>query len=108
MEARVALKPLFYMLAKHGPWTRHVRVKGTDAMNEAVMWLAQQGKVENIDFEILIENIEHRNTKKVSVSVTTTRPSGRKATIARAVQSVEPIMFFNEASLASYVKLTWG
>ena len=102
------MKPGFYMLAKHGPWERHVRVKSTDAMNEAVMWLAGQGKAENIDFEILIEKIEHKNTKKTFVPVTRTRPSGRTTTMNQAVQSVEPIMFFNEASLASYVKLTWG
>lgn len=77
-------------------------------MNEAVMWLARQGKAENIDFEVLIEKIEHKNTTKTVVPITMKRPSGRTATMNQAVQSVEPIMFFNDATLASYVKLTWG
>ena len=103
------MKPGFYMLTQHGPWSHHVRLKGTDEMNEAVMWLARQGKAENIDYEILIERIEHKKTKRViTPGIPTTRPSGRSATLPQVTTSVEPIMFFNEVKLAAYVKLTWG
>ena len=85
------------MLAKQGPWTKHTRVKSLDAMNEAVMWLARQGKAENIDYEILIQDIQHKNAK-----ITVILGKGG------IMISPQPIMFFNDAGLASYVKLTWG
>lgn len=103
------MKPGFYMLAKHGPWSHHVRVKGTDEMNEAVMWLARQGKIEDRDFEILVEHIEHKNTKKV-FAIPKGQSMGKTSAsmIPRIVNSVEPIIFVNEVKLATYIKLTWG
>lgn len=99
------MKPGFYMLAKHGPWEKHVRTKTLDSMNEAVMWLARQGKIENVDFEILVEDIQTKNSKKVFAPARTV--NGRNIP-ARQVSVTQPIMFFNDASIASYVKLTWG
>ena len=96
------------MLAKHGPWERHVRVRGTDAMNEAVMWLARQGKAENVDYEILIEQIQTKNTQKVFAPVKPGSSWAKKGITGHYVPVAQPIMFFNESSLASYVKLTWG
>ena len=109
METSMALgKPLFYMLAQHGPWAYHVRVKGVETMLEVEKWLNNTGRKLNVDYESLVENIEHKNTKKTFVPVTTVRPSGRTRTMPQAVQSVEPILFFNDPSIATYVKLTWG
>lgn len=99
------MKPGFYMLAKHGPWEKHVRTKTLDNMDEAVMWLARQGKVENIDFEVLVEDIQIKNSKKV---FTPARTVNGRSIPTRQVSVIQPIMFFNDASLASYVKLTWG
>lgn len=94
-------KPLFYMLAQHGPWTHHVRVKGVETMLEVEKWLNSTGRKLNVDYESLVENIEHKNTKKTFV------PS-RSGQATKTVTSVEPILFFNDPSIATYVKLTWG
>lgn len=108
MEADVALgKPLFHMLAKHGPWEFHVRVKSLDAMNDAVIWLVNQAKIENTDFEVLVEAIQVKSAKKVfSPSFSSTRKT--TGPIRRYSAPIQPIMFFNDPKLASYVKLTWG
>lgn len=102
------MKPLFYMLAKHGPWAHHVRVNGVETMLEVEKWLNESGKKLNVDYESLVEPIEHRGTKKYLIPVTSTRPSGRTAVVQKAQQSVEPIIFFNDPSIATYIKLTWG
>lgn len=94
------MKPLFYMLAKHGPWAYHVRVKSTDVMNEIVMWMASNRKAEDIDYEILIEGIENKMTRRTVIQT----PSGLNKTMT----SIEPIFFLNDASIATYIKLTWG
>jgi hypothetical protein len=64
-------------------------------MLEVEKWLNNTGRKLNVDYESLVENIEHKNTKKTFVPVTTVRPSGRTRTMPQAVQSVEPILFFN-------------
>lgn len=102
------MKPGFYMLAKHGPWEKHVRTKGMDAMQEAVMWLARQGKAENIDYEVLIEDIENKNSVKTFVPARPGSSAARQGIAGSFVIKPEPIMFFNDTGLASYVKLTWG
>jgi hypothetical protein len=92
------------MLAKHGPWLHHVRISKSVNFVSAVEWLTKQGKKQDIDYEILIEKIEHRNTQIVQPGKT----SGSKQFTNPTVKAIEPILFFNDASLASYVKLTWG
>lgn len=96
------------MLAKHGPWSHHVRVKDLAACEQAETWLRQSGKVENQDYEVLIESIEHRNTKKVLVSPSASMTRRSNPTRPRLVTSVEPILFLNDISLVTYIKLTWG
>lgn len=103
----MALKPLFYLLAQHGPWSHHVRVKDTTTLGEALLWLDQQGKVQDKDYEVLVEHIEHRQTKTVMMPG---QLSG-KTTMSlqpRVSKSVEPIIFINDSSLATYIKMTWG
>lgn len=101
----MALKPLFYMLAKHGPWNHHVRVSSVSIMLDVENWLNSTGKVLNVDYESLIERIEHKTTKKTFVpNLSPSRYSPR----AQVTQSVEPIIFFNDPNIATYVKLTWG
>ena len=87
------MKPGFYMLAKHGPWNHHVRVRNIQASNEADAWLVSQGKKYIEDFEVLLENIQHKTSKQITGSWQL---------------YPQPILFFNDASLASYVKLTWS
>lgn len=93
------------MLAKHGPWSHHVRTRSPEAAAEAQEWLVNQGKKPVTDFEVLVEDIQHKNSKKVFVAPKTS--SGRQRA-PRLVGNLQPIIFFNEVSLATYVKLTWG
>lgn len=81
------MKPLFYHLAKHGPWNHHVRIMGSEAYNELCSWLLNNGKHMLSDWESINYDIGAKNT-------------GR--------QAMQHIFFFNDARLASYVKLTWG
>jgi hypothetical protein len=74
-------------------------------MLEVENWLNSTGKVLNVDYECLIENIENKATKKTFVP---NLHSNRNKTMGRAVQTVEPIIFFNDSTIATYVKLTWG
>lgn len=93
------------MLACHGPWLHHVRVLSLDAATEAHEWLESQGKKEFKDFEILDQPIEHKRTTKY---VTAPRGVGKSAPHPVIKQSIEPIIFLNDVTLASYIKLTWG
>ena len=104
----MALKPLFYMLAKHGPWSHHIRVKNTSVLEEVEAWLISSGKKENVDYEVLIQAIEHRHTKKTFVPFTITSSGGRTSTMPLPQQQVEPILFLNDLGAATYIKLTWG
>lgn len=88
------------MLAKHGPWSHHIRMKNTEVLEEVESWLISSGKKENVDYEVLIQAIDHRHTKKTFV----TMPSGPQ----RRLQSMEPILFLNDLGSATYIKLTWG
>lgn len=105
----MALKPLFYMLAKHGPWSHHVRVQGVETMLEVEKWLYSTGKKLNVDWESLVENIEHRHTKKNMVWPAMGQTMGKTtAQMTKVVQTVEPIIFVNDVSIATYIKMKWG
>lgn len=101
------MKPGFYMLAKHGPWAKHVKVRGMSELGSALVWLHSQGAVENVDFEVLIQDIQTKTSQKVAVQQVGNGPR-IKRTVGSFVNKPVPIMFFNDASLASYIKLTWG
>lgn len=106
----MALKPLFYMLAQHGPWSHHVRVQGVETMLEVEKWLHETGKKLNVDWESLVENIEHKGTKKSMQWPTFGQTMGKTTAsmIPRVVQTVEPIIFVNDLSIATYIKMKWG
>jgi hypothetical protein len=86
------MKPLFYMLAQHGPWTCHVRFTSSEAFNKACEWLYEGGKVEAVDFETLVSGIQNGSRYAGDTSVNT----------------LDRLIFFKDTKLASYVKLTWG
>jgi hypothetical protein len=104
VEADMALKPLFYMLAKHGPWFHHVRVPNILVSTQVEQWLIETGRVEFKDFEVLTERIETKNTKKASLPT----PMAAAVRWRDHYASIEPIIFFNDPTIATYVKLTWG
>jgi len=88
------------MLTRHGPWSYHVRVKNTTVSQEIDEWLTEQNKLHGRDYEIVMEAISHPNSPKLQA----TRFTGMRAVPV----TYEPIFFFNDLSLTSYVKLTWG
>jgi hypothetical protein len=59
-------------------------------------WLVKQGHQHERDYEILIEPLQTKNTQNVGIL-----PGQVKFPL-------QPIFFFNDASIATYVKLTWG
>ena len=102
------MKPLFYFLAKHGPWSHHVRVASVSVSEEVEAWLVAQGKKHGVDYEVLIEGIEHKKTKTTQVTKSRQIPHGGVHITVEQVRSIEPIIFFKDAGTATYVKLTWG
>lgn len=88
------------MLAKHGPWTHHVRVQGVETMLEVEKWLTATGKKLNVDWESLVEAIQHPNNKKIG------SPSAIPGQGLRVM--IEPIIFVNDLSIATYIKMKWG
>ena len=94
----MALKPLFYMLAQHGPWEYHVRVKKPGSYLEAVDWLAQMGKTHTVDYETTNYDIDH---KKKDVGFL-------PGSTSKKLMYMETIFFFNDLGTANYVKLRWG
>lgn len=82
------------MLAKYGPWSKHVRVKSIEFSVQAEAWLHDQGKKHGLDYEVLIEDIQTKISKKVFSPARTL--NGRNIP-ARQVSVPQPIMFFNDA-----------
>ena len=78
-------KPLFYLLAKHGPWKTHVRVSSMMDVTLVIDWLNDQYLVCDKDYELLLENIQHPRLSKQ-----------------------HPIIFLNDLTVAAYIKLSWG
>ena len=78
------MKPLFYLLAKHGPWEHHVRLKTIVKSEAAEHWLLAQGRKYAVDFEILVEPIWNPMSKQ-SLGKTITGPG--------SVARLEPILF---------------
>ena len=91
-------KPGFYFLAKCGPWDFHVRLKSMNDAFKAKEWLTEQGKLFGTHYEVI--EAEITNAKGGTQTYTDARN--------RTVIAPRPIFFFNDSSLASYVKLTWG
>jgi hypothetical protein len=99
-------KPLFYMLANHGPWAYHVKIKGSKVCDEVLEWLVAQGKTDPRDYEII--NIT-QPTMDIKTFVGVTSPMGKRIRLPRTNTNVlETVFFFNDSSLATYIKLTWG
>lgn len=88
------------MLAKHGPWSYHIRAKSIAVSEEIEKWLAEQGKKDTVDYEVLIQPIDHKHSR-----VDGSYQSANGISVRYAVQ---PIIFFNDLSTATYVKMTWG
>jgi hypothetical protein len=98
-------KPGFYMLAKNGPWSHHVRVKDTTVMTEAVDWLENNGHRMSVDYEVLMVPI---GNAKNSANNAVFRPRRGTPWGVAQVGNMEPIILFNDPSIFAYVKLRWG
>jgi hypothetical protein len=75
------MKPLFYLLAENQDWTHHVVLPSPNHLHEAEDWLAKQGKVYLVDYEV----INHGDIRD--------RPF---------------ILLCKDGSLAALIKLSWG
>ena len=84
------MKPMFYHLAKHGPWEHHVRTNGSNNFNEICEWLLESGYKFTKDWFYINYDMGCKTEKVLGKMV------------------MNPIFFFNDPQLASYVKLTWG
>lgn len=88
----LAVKPLFYMLAQHGPWNHHVEIFGSMRYFEVVEWLSENGYRNNVAYEVI----------EPSAGV------GTKKGMLVDKQKLKFIILFNDSKLATYVKTVWG